>query len=55
MSKSLDKVLQSDGTYKWEEVELVHSTAQVEACPATETKVTKKKVAKKKTTNPLSE
>ena len=30
MSKSLDKVLQSDGTYKWEEVELVHSTGAVE-------------------------
>ena len=55
MSKSLDKVLQSDGTYKWEEVELVHSTAPVEACPAPEPKVTKKKVTKKTTTNPLSE
>ena len=55
MAKSLDHVLQSDGTYKWEEVELVHSTAPVEACPAPETKVTKKKVTKKKTTNPLSE
>ena len=55
MSKSLDKVLQSDGTYKWEEVELVHSTAESKACPAPEPKVTKKKVAKKKTTNPLSE
>ena len=55
MSKSLDKVLQSDGTYKWEEVELVHSTAPVEACPAPEPKATKKKVTKKKTTNPLSE
>ena len=30
MAKSLDKVLQSDGTYKWEEVELVHSTNVVE-------------------------
>ena len=30
MAKSLDHVLQSDGTYKWEEVELVHSTAPVE-------------------------
>ncbi len=30
MSKSLDHVLQPDGTYKWEEVELVHSTAPVE-------------------------
>ena len=55
MSKSLDKVLQSDGTYKWEEVELVHSTAPVVACPAPEPKVTKKKVTKKKTTSPLSD
>ena len=30
MSKSLDHVLQPDGTYKWEEVELVHSTGAVE-------------------------
>ena len=30
MSKSLDRVLQPDGSYKWEEVELVHSTAVVE-------------------------
>ena len=30
MAKSLDHVLQPDGTYKWEEVELVHSTASVE-------------------------
>ena len=38
MAKSLDHVLQSDGTYKWEEVELVHSTAPVEpeVCPAPE-------------------
>ena len=38
MAKSLDHVLQSDGTYKWEEVELVHSTASVEpeVCPAPE-------------------
>ena len=57
MSKSLDYVLQPDGTYKWEEVELVHSTAptEPEVCPAPEPKVTKKKVTKKKTTNPLSE
>ena len=55
MAKSLDHVLQSDGTYKWEEVELKHSTASVEACPAPEPKVTKKKVAKKKTTSPLSD
>ena len=38
MSKSLDRVLQPDGSYKWEEVELVHSTAVVESkvCPAPE-------------------
>ena len=57
MAKSLDHVLQSDGTYKWEEVELVHSTAPVEpeGCPAPEPKATKKKVTKKKTTSPLSD
>ena len=57
MAKSLDHVLQSDGTYKWEEVELVHSTAPVEpkVCPAPEPKATKKKVTKKKTTSPLSD
>ena len=38
MAKSLDHVLQPDGTYKWEEVELVHSTAptEPEVCPAPE-------------------
>ena len=30
MAKSLDRVLQPDGSYKWEEVELVHSTNAVE-------------------------
>ena len=55
MSGSIDYVLQPDGTYKWEEVELVHSTAPVEACPAPAPKATKKKVAKKKTTSPLTE
>ena len=55
MAKSLDKVLQPDGTYKWEEVELVHSTASVEACPAPEPKATKKKATKKKTPSPLSD
>ena len=57
MAKSLDYVLQPDGTYKWEEVELVHSTAPVESkvssTPAP--KETKKKVSKKKTTSPLSD
>jgi len=30
MAKSLDKVLQPDGSYKWEEVDLIHSTKKVE-------------------------
>ena len=30
MSKSLDRVLQPDGSYKWQEVELKHSTNVVE-------------------------
>ena len=30
MSKSLDRVLQPDGSYKWEEVEIKHSTKVVE-------------------------
>ena len=30
MSKSLDRVLQPDGSYKWEELELKHSTKTVE-------------------------
>ena len=55
MAKSLDHVLQSDGTYKWEEVELKHSTAQVETKVTTAPKETKKKVSKKKTTSPLSD
>ena len=39
MSKSLDRVLQPDGSYKWGEIELIHSTAVVEpaeVCPAPE-------------------
>ena len=56
MAGSLDKVLQPDGTYKWEIVEpKTEAQKAAEACPAPEPKVTKKKVAKKKTTNPLSE
>ena len=54
MSKSIDHVLQSDGTYKWEVTELkpkTQETAKVTSAP----KETKKKVSKKKTTNPLSE
>ena len=56
MSKSIDYVLQSDGTYKWEVTELkpkAQETAKV--TPVPEPKETKKKVSKKKTTNPLSE
>ena len=30
MAKSLDRVLQPDGSYKWEEVDLIHSTKTVE-------------------------
>ena len=57
MAKSLDHVLQPDGTYKWEEVELKHSTAVVEpkVTSTSKTKETKKKVSKKKTTSPLSD
>ena len=61
MAKSLDKVLQSDGTYKWELVEpglseRMGNGAEVPvACPAPKPKATKKKTTKKKTTNPLSE
>ena len=50
MAGSLDKVLQPDGTYKWEVVE--HAK---EADEAPAPKTTKKKVVKKKTDSPLSE
>jgi len=54
MVGSIDKVLQADGTYKWEVVEpKTEAQKAAEACPAP--KETKKKVSKKKTTNPLSE
>ena len=61
MAKSLDKVLQPDGTYKWELVEPTASEKmgngpEVPAvCPAPAPKATKKKAAKKKTTSPLTE
>ena len=55
MSKALDRVLQPDGSYKWEEVELKHSTASVEPKVTTAPKEPKKKVSKKKTTSPLSD
>ena len=50
MSKSLDRVLQPDGSYKWEMVEFQPEVAETEA-----TTETKKKVSKKKTTSPLSD
>ena len=40
MSKSLDRVLQPDGSYKWEEVELKHSTTVVEPEPKEEVVIT---------------
>ena len=54
MAGSIDHVLQPDGTYKWEVAELKPKTRETtEVTP--EPKATKKKVTKKKTTNPLSE
>jgi len=56
MAGSIDKVLQSDGTWKWEVVE--HTKEADEApvvCPAPEPKETPKKVSKKKTDSPISE
>jgi len=59
MAGSIDHVLQPDGTYKWEVVEpKTEAQKVVEApvvCPAPEPKVTKKKVAKKKTDSPITE
>ncbi len=51
MSKCLDRVLQSDGSYKWEEVELIHSTKKVEPVvepePEEEVVITEKPVVEK--------
>jgi len=59
MTGSIDHVLQPDGTYKWEVIEHKgESEKTVEACSAPESVIKeqpKKKVSKKKTTNPLSE
>ena len=58
MAKSLDKVLQPDGTYKWELVEPTQSEKMgngAEAPVTTKPKATKKKAAKKKSTSPLSD
>ena len=54
MAGSIDYVLQSDGTYKWEVTELKPKTKETaEVTPAP--KETKKKVSKKKTTSLLSD
>ena len=61
MAKSLDKVLQPDGTYKWELVEPTASEKMGNGpeapvvCPAPKPKATKKKAAKRETTSPLTE
>ena len=59
MAGSIDKVLQADGTYKWEVVEPkteAQKAAEVSPVPKPIVKEQpKKKVSKKKTTNPLSE
>tara|TARA_R100001443_G_scaffold1112_3_gene4353 strand:+ start:349 stop:522 length:174 start_codon:yes stop_codon:yes gene_type:complete len=56
MAGSIDKVLQSDGTYKWEVVETKSKAQKAEeTITASETKETKKKVSKKKTTTITSE
>ena len=36
MSKSLDRVLQPDGSYKWQETELIHSSKAVKTVVKTE-------------------
>ena len=56
MAGSIDKVLQPDGTYKWEVVEpKAEAQKAAEVSAASTLKVTKKKVTKKKTTSPLSD
>ena len=52
MSKSLDRVLQPDGSYKWQETELVHSTKVVEPVVKSEPEevvITKEPVVEKTT------
>ena len=53
MSKSLDRVLQPDGSYKWEEVDLIHSTKKVEPVvePKTEEVVITEEPVVEKTTD----
>ncbi len=59
MAGSIDKVLQPDGTYKWEVVEPkteAQKAAEVSPAPTPQTKTeSKKKTSKKKSTNILSE
>jgi len=56
MAGSIDKVLQSDGTYKWEVVETKSKAQNAKGTTtASETKETKKRVSKKKTTTVTSE
>jgi len=59
MAGSIDKVLQPDGTYKWEVVEpKTEAQKAAEVSPVTEPTVKeqpKKKAAKKKTDSPISE
>jgi len=45
MSKALDRVLQPDGSYKWEQVDLKHSTKVIE--PVVELEPEKKVITKK--------
>ena len=52
MSKSLDRVLQPDGSYKWQETELIHSTKVVEPTVESEPEevvITKEPVVEKTT------
>ena len=45
MSKALDRVLQPDGSYKWEQVDLKHSTKVIE--PVVELEPEEKVITKK--------
>ena len=52
MSKSLDRVLQPDGSYKWQETELIHSTKTVKPVVESKTEevvITKEPVVEKTT------
>jgi hypothetical protein len=50
MGKSLDKVLQTDGSYKWELVELREAQPEPEVCKPTR----KRKPAADSATNPTT-